>query len=425
MAGLATPAQYLKFANYYVNTWGVNVVFMSPYGKPLYSWKDFESRRMATNDLVSLWQQYVQQSGSSQLILAMVTGSYQMQSERPAIVADLDRAPQEKEKREAMVRQLLKEGYAVVLSPRGLHVHAFLERGERPPYLLVLYRGDERAGEGGALGSHLWNMPPSRRSLGENGWYTYAFAMPDGFRLARYDEALLSKVLPTTVTFSDFVNDMEVILGVKVTAFNPAEEVAAQGNVGAAAGEPIEAGKRAVFSDAREFALSFADFGVPLPRCVAWVMYHYYLSVGDTYSASKVAARLTYPEELTQKIPHGMRRLAAYTFTLFAAHVIERVKYSEILEMLAPAIEDWPEDKGEPLDRALKYVLLFDPEGYVYPRYAGMGAMNPKSVFGEAFCGEERCPFHKACGGRYPWRPFIREVRKRIVSNMLQPDTEL
>lgn len=424
---------YVEFGRYYVRSWGVNVVFMGPNGRPFYQWKEYEQTRMCPSDVDKLWSEHVAKPQQQGVILAAVSGRYQLEppscgaDERPEpdavlVSIDLDKAPEERSKREELMKQLAKDGYTVVATVRGFHVHAYLRRNDKVPYMLVLYGGDdynEKFGEGAALGAHLWNMPPSKRSLGNNTWFTYSFVRPDGSRLSRFDESALKALRPPLVSYSELEGDMELYLGVKLSPFNPMEEAGTPPGP-SLAGEPMEGGKHAVFGDVGEFLASFPSYGVPLPRCVAWVLYRYYRSAGYDDMANLVASQLERPEDLERLVPHGARKLVALTFALFMAHVVERIKFTDITQILSTAIEDWPQDKGLPLDRSVRYVLLANPDGYVYPRYGGTGAMNPKAVLGEDFCGEQLCPYSKVCGGRYPWKWFIKEVKKRQVEHAIQ-----
>lgn len=142
----------------------------------------------------------------------------------------------------------------------------------------------------------------------------------------------------------------------------------------------------------------------------------YFFNVGDDYRASRILALQVDNEELLTLVPHGKRKLVSATFTLFVAHVVDKVKYEDIMNILSYSIEDFPQDTV-PLNKVMRYLLLADKDGYVYPRYSGLGSMNLLQVLGD-FC-TSRCPYGRMCRGRSPWKYFRKEYKKRFMSRFI------
>lgn len=408
--------KFEDFAKYYVENWGVNIVLMTPHGSPLYQWRQFESEKMQKEDVDRIWREHGDKIKAQPIILAMVTGSYQAKSSKPAIVVDIDSIS--KERKQSAIKELLKIGYTVVDSPRGLHIHAFInDSKENLPYLLALYEDKERknkTGEGGLLGTHLWNMPPSTRALADK-WFTYRFALKDGQYLSTFDKEKLDSIMPPTVSLKEFISDMETVLAYNVSTYVP---IVAGSEGIKTEGELLTEGRHAIFTTTQEFLASAPS--IPLPRCMAWVLYNYFNSISDIDSAEMILAQFLDSDELRTLVPHGKRKLVSNAFTLFMAHLIENVTYEDIVNILSRAIEDFPKDSGMALDKAIKYLLYADKEGYVYPRYGGLGAMNLKPVLGEIFCDSSHCPYYKTCNGANPWKTLRKLYKKIEVGRTLQ-----
>ena len=416
---IAVASHYLMYALYYTRNWGTAIAFMSANtGVPLHAWRTYASTGMSPKEAETL---YLKHASSKRAVrLAILTGPYMANLEKPMIIIDIDNPPVDsKEEKKQLMKKLAREGYIIVNTPRGFHIHAFINRktSNRLPYIISVTRSEEdkekTIGEGGVLHPHPWTSPPSVRNLGENRWFTYSFVLPDGRTFASYDVNLLRQLQSPIVSLDDLIDDLELYLMAKIGEYRPL----ASGPVPKDS-ERETSRKKPVFYDLEEFIAHVGE--VTLPRCVAWVLYHYINEgIGDEYRATRLLSMYLDNEELMSKVPRGRRFLVAAATALFLAHVIEFVKFDEILEVLSYGIESWPYDDGQNLDYKLKYLFYADEEGYVYPRYSGLGALSPLQVLGEGFY--TNCPFSRKCKGRSPWRAFKSffkklEIAKRVYA---------
>ena len=407
---------YLKYALHYNEEYGLAVAFKSVDGRPLHGWREYAEHGMDPATVRSLYREHVEKPGRQALRLAVLTGPYVEGSERHFVVVDVDSPPVAGEGQALeLMKAFAREGYQVVRAVRGFHVHAFLPRGESPPYMFTVYTeeggGRKTVGEGGSLFPHPWSTVPSLRPLG-NTWARYSFVLPDGSTVSRFEEYLKRRkeLEPPTVSLTGLVEDLSFLLSAKV-AFYKAEKVAPTATVQADEGV---ARRSPVYQSFADFYAALAS--TPLPTCAAWVLHHYARESGDEFTAWSIASYLQdmFPD-IVEKVPRGRRFLVASAAALFLAHVVEWLKFEEVLEAVKPALEGWPADEGATLDRKLAYLFLSSEEGYVYPRYGGLGSLTPLRVWNCA----DACVFGKMCKGRNPWRPFIRLVKRRELGRSL------
>ncbi|MEM1810218.1 MAG: hypothetical protein QW324_05095 [Thermofilaceae archaeon] len=412
-------SRFYEFGRFYVYRWKLPVVFMTPDGAPLHAWREYAERGMTVEEYDRLYAKLAQRiEREERLRISVLTGEFMAGLETPMVIVDVDSPPVRdfNEKLELM-KYLARENYLVVNTPRGFHVHAFLTKDDKVPYVVRLEREEgERVsgiGEGACLQPHTWTMPPSTRPM-ESSWFTYSFVYPDGTLTSSYSKFASNPIEPKITSFTEFASDIETALRCRVRVYAPMAAGAAPELRRLEVGE----GKAAVFHDLEEFLATSTS--LVLPRCVAWVLYNYFYGVGDDLRATLVLSPQEEPEELMVRVPHGRRFLVSVAVSLFLAHVVERVNFSEIVEVLSHSIEDFPRDEGAPIDRKLRYYLLADEEGNVYPRYSGLGSMNLVQVLGD-FC-TERCFYGRACRGRNPWRAFRKTVRiGTLARQILEP----
>ena len=412
--------EYLKYALYYNEQYGLAVAFKAVTGVPLHDWRKYAETGMDSKTITELFYKHVASRGRQAVRLAVLTGPYMANIENPMLVIDIDEPPidNDKEKKLELMKAFAREGYQVVNTPRGFHLHVLLPKNEPLPYMITFYRDDDEKpktiGEGGCLFPHPWSTVPSMRPKKDgNGWLRYSFVLPSGKKVASYKEFLLHRheIEPATMRLNDVIEDVSFLLSAKVIKYMPKEGGTARPKI-VPDGREITR-KRPIFTDFEEFYASLLS--TMLPTCVAWVAYWYAEEIGDELTASSIGS---YLQELIgdiRKVPHGMRFLVSAAVSLFLAHVIEWIKFDEILNFIAPAIEDWPEDDGTTLDKKLSYLFLESEDGYVYPRYGGLGSLTPTQVWN---C-TEICVVGKMCKGRNPWRPFERLVKRKMISKSI------
>lgn len=408
-------SRFLDFAKLYLSRWGLSSVFMTPSGTPLHPWREYADNGITEEELTKLWWTKVHGRGD-ELRLAVLTGAYLTRSEKPTVVIDVDNPPvSTPEEKLELMKTFARDGYLVINSPRGFHVHAFLTKDSKLPYVIRVEQEQPEdgkpigLGEGAVLMPHTWTMPPSRRPLNDT-WFTYTFVYPDGAQTSSYEKFSANPIDPVQVRLDDFISDLEMYLRCTVRTYHPMEE-------GASGLKELDSDiglKKPLFYNLEEFLVT-AD-SLVLPRCVAWVLIQYFFNIGDDYRASRILTAQIDSNELLVKVPRGKRKLVSVAYTLFISHIVDRTKYDEIIEILSYAVEDFPQDTV-PLNKALKYFLLADKDGYVYPRYAGLGSMNLLQVLGD-FC-TTRCPYGRMCKGGSPWKYFKREYRKKFLSRFI------
>jgi len=388
---------------HYLTRWGYNIVYFGR-GKPVSSWNRYADEPMTVDVLRHMYLLARREWGGEPQRVAVATGPYQEGRRWHNIVVDIDEVGQHKEEVE---RMLSREGYVVVSTRRGLHVHAQIPASEGLYAVAVKDEQGEKVGEGAALQRHLWDSPPSKRPLAA-GWYTYAFVLPGGRRLARYDPKALDGYDPPRVSLRDLESSIDAVLGYRLIRFRPRRRTGPEPS-----GDPVR--HKPVFQDVEEFLARAPNLLLPTP--VARILYNYYASVGAHPLANLVALRNPYLTRYIplSPVPHGERFLAASEFALYVAHLTAWVRWGDLLEILAAGIEDWPDDDGMPLDRKLEYLFLFDETGtYVYPRYNGLGALRPLG-----HC--PTCIYKSECDRRVPpWAPARKILRKLDIARRIR-----
>jgi hypothetical protein len=404
---------FKMLGKHYVREWKMNIAYVSHTNVPLVDkWGDLAEEPMSEEDAFKLYNEARRRLGKPPSRITVITGPYQQKidSDFFNVVIDVDDLGViSKEEKKALEQQLAREGYTVVSTPRGFHLHFRVKRNTTI-YAISLVRESEggkleKVGEGASLQKHLWTSPPSKRVVGDK-FFTYSFVLPSGERFARYELKLLETIEPPTVSFDDVKNTIESYLGYRTVTYSPDKTVTLK-NVKFTGKDELTMRVKPLFLDMDEFHARIHNFPLPLP--VARILFNYYKGVGAESLASSILAKHPQLAYDSGPIPHGQRFLASAEFTLFVAHTVAFVKYSEILEILSYGIEDFPADEGMSLDRKLRYLLLFDDETgeYVYPRYNGLGPLRPV-----AFC--ENCFWREECEKKSatPWRHFRRLVRR-------------
>jgi len=411
---------FKKYALHYNEKYGLAVAFLSVTGVPFHDWRQYADVGMSRNEVLQLYTEHVEKPKREALRLAILTGPYIASLERPILVVDIDEVPEEykdKDKKMELMKTFVREGYQVVHTPRGFHLTVFLDKSEKLPYILRIFREDVEGkkvsiGEGGSLFPHTWSTVPSLRPLEGDRWFRYGFITKDGERIVKYEDYIknIMNIEPAVMKLSDVVEDISFLLSANVSFFEP-YEASASAAPKIAEDRSALTGKRPVYPDFETFYASAHN--TPLPLCVAWVLYHYAKETGDELLRSYIAA--SYEFDFERKVPHGMRFLISAAAGLFLAHVIDWITYDEIMSVLEPAIEDWPHDDGYPLSRRLSYLFLRDSKGHVYPRYGGLGSLSPAQVFN---C-TDICVYSRMCRGRNPWRPYERLIKRRHVAKLI------
>lgn len=394
--------EYLRFARFYNTRWGLSVGFASASGAYLHEWRIYSERPMEFHEIASIYYRCC--LDKKKLRIFVLTGPYMRLLEKPMFVIDVDDPMvRTEDAKNSLMRSFAKNGYVVVSTRRGFHLHGFLSKSENLPHVITLITRDEEerartVGEGGCLMPHTWTSPPSSR-VEDGVWFTYSFVLPDGTRFASYDTNKIARLEPTTFSLEEIKSDVSLLLGAEVRSYTPME------------GEPVkiengagETPKRTpVFRNLDELiAYVGSEF---FPKCVSWVIYHYLRNTPEiSYIADHLLAQ--YGEEIEALVPEGKRFLVAANTALFLAHTVDEITFNEIIDILQHAFENWPHDKDGRLDRKLKYLFYADNEGHVYPRYGGSGTLSPLPVLTEEYC--QTCPFWAACKGKNPWRGFIK-----------------
>jgi len=410
---------YKLFALHYNKHYNLAVAFASVTGAPFHDWHEYSVRGMTADEVVDLFNKYVAARDEKAIRLAILTGDYISKIEKPILMIDVDKLPDEyKNKKMELMKTFAKDGYQVVATPRGFHLMVFLDKSEKLPYVFRMFRENEdkreTVGEGGSLIPHPWSTVPSLRPLDNGEWFRYSFVTKDGELIASYQKYIdrQQELEPAVMTVNDVINDVSFYLGVETSVFSKFEETGRQPIVSIKdIDKKATIRKRPVFTTFEMFYASVHN--TPLPLCVAWVLYHYALSKHDDIVMASISG--VYSNfNFNRKVPHGMRFLVSTAVSLFLAHVIDWIKFDEIISVLEPAIEDFPHDSGYPLTRKLAYLFVKDDKGYVYPRYGGLGSLSPASVLN---C--EECVFSRQCRGRNPWRPYSKLVATRGIAEYI------
>ena len=415
-------SSYLMYALWYNRAWGLAVAFTAPNRVPLHDWRKYASTGMTHKEVIQFYEERVRKQNRKNICVAVLTGPYLIEANNPHMVVDIDSLPgiESREEKESIMKSLAKEGYIVVNTPRGLHIHA-LAAGD-PPYMLVVVHEKERPekiGDGGCTYPHPWTSPPSVRPHGDNKWFRYSFVLPDGRKVAKYDTRVLEKLVERPrVTVEDIQMDLELYLGTPIRLVR-ASPMASGGPPTASVvkdvvGDREPAKKKPIYYDMDEFHAKGLSF--PLPNCVAWPLFNYYQFHGFDMECRSISAWCRW-DMLGTPIPYGTRFIISVAFVLFMTHIVMWVTFDELTDILSVAVEAWPEDEQMPLDRKLQYVLLRDEKGFVHPRYGGLGTLTPMSVL-PRLC--ETCFFYGTCRGRNPWKAYRRWLRPRILARIIQ-----
>lgn len=403
--------------------WGYNVVFADWRSRPAptVEWTPLYQRRQTIREVVDLYMESKGRLGREPPILAVLTGPYQEEYDEINVVIDVDMEGVPRDRKMELENHFAKEGFVVVSTPRGFHLHFRVPRSERV-YMITLTDvsegGVKHAGDGAGLQPHMWTSPPSKRPL-TGTFFTYSFVLPDGRRYSGFSVSTFKGYEPPTLSFGEVAREIESLLGYRVTRFTVEEwEEKKRAPAVAEAGEYVY---RPIFTSIDEFHRRIINYPLPLP--VARVLFNYYRGVGAVSYANLVARRNPALKYFRGPVPHGERFLVAASFTLFVAHTVFMPRFRDITGMLQYAIEDWPEDEGMPMDRELRHLLLFDDKEkeYVLPRYGGLGPLRPPLYY----C--ERCFWRGTCGkyGAKPWRWVRKLVRgidvgKRTQRNLIR-----
>ena len=383
-------ASSLLYALYYLDHWRMPPVFIDAKRRPVASWAEFTDTLPSRDDVINMYRGI---GNRKHIGVAVATGPYQSNEAEKSAVIDVDAIDLSQEEKVKVMVSLAKEGFVVVDTPRGFHLH-FKTRDNA--YGLSLTFGRSHVGEGAILLRHLWTSPPSVRPAGQ-GFHVYRFVLPDGTMTAKYSAKILEKIELSTMSLDEAGMILDAMLGVELKGYRPSE--AARREVKDAA--PIDAWDP-IFYDMDEFHAKITNFPLPVP--IARILYNYYISIGADTLAADIAAKL--PGVELSPIPHGARFLAAAEYTLFVSHLVARATWEELLEPLMYGVEDWPDDEGVTLDKKLSYLVLFSDDGYVMPRYSGLGSLRPVML-----C--DGCPWRYMCDNRgaKPWRHVARMYR--------------
>jgi len=380
----------MLFASFYLNRWRMPPVFLRG-RRPVSKWGRYVDTLPSIDDVYRMYREAGERPN-----VAVATGPYQAGDDEKRVVVDIDAVSLSEEEKRGVERALAREGFVVVDTPRGMHLH-FKTRDE--VYALTLNYERRHVGEGAGLQPHLWTSPPSVRPLGGGDVHVYRFVLPDGRATAKYSSSLAEAVELKTMSLAEASMVLEGLLGVTLRAYRPGAAQAGAPPAPRPAGHEPES-RRPIFFDMQEFHARVFNF--PLPTPVARILYAYYTGLGLETLAAEVAAKN--PAAMQGPVPHGSRFLAAAEYVLFVTHLVANVRWDELVEPLRYGITDWPEDEGARLDRKLSYLLLFSDDGYVYPRYGGLGALRPLGL-----CNG--CPWSYMCDkwGAKPWK-YVRRL---------------
>ncbi len=410
-------------AKYYVKVWKYNILYMSFTNTPLTpsgKWGDIAETPMSEDDVLNHYKSAIKKLGRKPPRLAMITGPYQrlLDNDFYNVVIDIDDLGSiDNDEKRGLEKQFAREGYVVVSTPRGIHLHFRVPRNTEI-YMISLVRKNldgklEKVGEGASLQKHPWTSPPTKRVLSaDKKFYTYSFVLPDGRRFARHDLTLLEQLEMNTMSIESVKGDLESLLGVELIKFSPSERGRPPSVIGKFDDTTIKV--KPIFVDLPEFHARIHNYPLPLP--VARILFNYYKNTGIDSLAGEILARNPQLTKNNNPIPHGARFLASAEFALLVSHLVLMVSFEDIIEMLRYGVEDFPEDEGMPLDRKLRYLFLFDETGeYVYPRYSGLGPLRPSD-----FCSQ--CFWRAECENRgaRPWF-FLRRMIQRIAYGKTVP----
>lgn len=381
-----------RSAVWYWNNWRVFTIPQTITQKPLIPWSDYYAQEVGVKELMDAWRN-VRAAGLAALY---VRGS-------SAVVLDID-AYRVGIRREDVIRwgKKLSENFVVALTRSdGLRV-MFSVTDTVPGCLEGLFY-EEPVGEGGGECKHLWTLPPSV-TLTKDGKERrqYVFITRNGF--VRYPWELGRKELPE-MTLKDGLEMLELITGVKY-----AEKTVR------VSGLKLKGGGRALptipcWNDLEEFSEWLELVGEPpLPRCVAMAIGYDTTEVGMIHTGKTV--------------PEGLRFTLGSAAVMFLSACIANADPKEIIEFVGENLENFPNDKGEPLDR--KFSRLLTASGNrVIPAYAGLGSL--ANALPERICNG--CPYASECRGGYitnggiaggtrfiPWHVYVvRYYRSRVL----------
>ena len=325
----------LLFALAYLDRWHMPPIFIRNQ-KPLTQWEQLTESLPSRDEVVKTYRGIQRRE---KLGVAVATGPYQAGDDEKRAVIDIDVMDVSDEEKRKIETALAREGFVVVDTPRGMHLH-FKVRDD--VYAVAVTVGRQHVGEGGALLRHLWTSPPTGRML-DKGFHVYRFVLDDGTATAKYSVNLLDRIELGTFTLNEASMVLEALLGATVTQYRPSVAAAAPARV---KGEPLE-GWKPLFYDMDEFHARIVN--VPLPNPVARILYNYYTGIGADTLAAEVAAKNPVVAADPSPVPHGTRFLAAAEYVLFVTHLVAMARWEEVLEPLEYGVEDWPEARARHL----------------------------------------------------------------------------
>lgn len=397
----------LLFAKFYNMKHRYNVMFTDYRNTLMIKWEDVASKPQSIQDIMNLYETMNREARKHNLRnigLAVVTGSYQREFDDRVYngVIDIDSVSfPDTDAKISLAKQLAREGFMVVNTVRGLHLH--FKTKDEDVYAITLSDTNtgNKAGEGGVFWNHLWMSPPSKRPIGQR-FFTYTIVTPRGEHIATFDDRKLNSIEIAVMSVNEVSNLLESMFGIEVKRFSAK---VGPGKLGKEySGQPVQR-LHYIYSNIESFIYSIHNFQLPKP--VAIILYNYYKAHGHYVASNNVLLRSLAGREYGP-VPHGIRFLASAEFTLFVAHLVSYVRFKDILEILSYGVEDFPHDSNGRLDSKLKYLLLFDETGeHVIPRYGGLGSLRPLH-----YC--DTCLWREECltKNTTPWAITYRFIRR-------------
>ena len=305
--------------------------------------------------------------------------------------------------------------YPVVVTRRGFHIH-FLINSDSKPYMLRVTADldDERKhiGEGGVLFPHLWTSPPSIRGGFVYKWVINGKELNNPIDVEReLRKTNRDELLPVT-DIDELSNDLTGVLDETIVV----EEITGTGGNGT--GITVLGGEGSARTGWKPFRkiddLLNIHKTIPprhIPPCllefVTKTLYHYLDAKSTAVNIWMIRRDIDYPGN---KVPHGRRFLTLLTYTYLVLNLVEEPDIGYLNDIFYSITEDYPGDRGEPLDKKISRLVSGSVVNPV-PRYTTLGSM------GEMYCSKtyiDKCPYRPLClGGKKPWLP-VRMVLGRI-----------
>ena len=306
------------------------------------------------------------------------------------------------------VVRLVSRRYPAVVTRRGFHIHFLMESN---PYILVARTSDNKhIGEGGVTYPHLWTSPPSIRGGFRYRWMINGEFVDDPTDAWRKLGELFGDDLLPVTDVDELSNDISGVLGETVIVEEKETSKPSTTGLTILGKSGTERKGWKPFRKIDELLQSYKLVEKSLPPCIlefiTKTLYHHLNEEKTALNIWERRRDIDYPGN---KVPHGRRFLTLLTYMYLVLNLVEEVDIGYLNDIFYSITEDYPGDRGEPLDKKLSRLIsgtIDNPE----PRYSTLGSM------GEMYCSKTYnniCRYKALCLGKKPWLP-VRLIMGRV-----------